>query len=280
MQYCCRARKSKEKKNPLCSMYITSIYRVGQYCVQHINTWSNRCIEDTYRSQIIHFIHPRMKIFFKKGKKNTALNVRWSSHRCTARHLQVVRCCHVKVLIAELQNRDRWPPKRASRNLWLSPLTCSNSQPKEAVTAAGPRVQPGTQSHGPRVFLQASRRHSVGTCHLFASCILSIGSIQYPVSCTRLHLQSASLVPPSTCSIQSPRRTVTCRAAFCSHLLCVVLPTQTENGDGRRGEWKTVGANLAQPWNRKHPVPVPLDVKTSSTEGPRIATANCLPARC
>lgn len=77
-------------------------------------------------------------------------------------------------------------------------------------------VQEFSQARSP---MQTSRRHSVGTCHLFASCILSIGSIQYPVSCTRLHLQSASLVPPSTCSIQSPCRTITCRAAFCWHLL-------------------------------------------------------------
>lgn len=39
----------------------------------------------------------------------------------------MVRCCHVKVLIAGLQCRDCWPRKRASRNLRHFTLVCGKS---------------------------------------------------------------------------------------------------------------------------------------------------------
>lgn len=122
----------------------------------------------------------------------------WSSHRCTARRLQVVRCCRVQVLIAGLQCRDCRPHKRASRNLQRFTQVCG-SQPKEAVTSAGPRVQPGTQFPRPHIFLQTSRRHRVGTCHFFF--ILFLFLFLHPPSW--LHPVYGSLYtapqPPAAC---------------------------------------------------------------------------------
>lgn len=87
----------------------------------------------------------------------------------------MVRRCRVKVLIAGLQCRDRCHTNELLATSDVSHYVVA-SQPKEAVTSAGPRVQPGAQFPGPHIFLQTSRRHSVGTCHFFFFSLLLASS--------------------------------------------------------------------------------------------------------
>lgn len=165
----------------------------------------------------------------------------------------MVRCCHVKVLIAGLQCRDRWPRKRASRNLRHFTLVCGKSAKRGSHigwSKSSARHTVPCATH-----LPADQQKAFGW-HLplffffnSSSCILRVGSVQYTVSCIRLysHLQSALLGTMFCCSIQRLYRTVTAEQLFAYTYCTAVLPTQTKNGDGRRGEWKTVGPHLAQP---------------------------------
>lgn len=60
-------------------------------------------------------------------------------------------------------------------------------------------------------------------------------------------LESTSQGTRSRCSIQRPHGTIPAGQLSAYTHCTAALPTQTGNGDGKRGEWKTVGPHLVQP---------------------------------
>lgn len=90
--------------------------------------------------------------------------LRWSSHRCTARHLQVVRCCHVKVLTAGLQCRWLLATSWASRS--LPALMRATRRLQQPQPSAGARVQPGSPT---ATHTLQGRSHSMAHVAYFSS---------------------------------------------------------------------------------------------------------------
>lgn len=98
----------------------------------------------------------------------------------------------------------------------------------------------------------ASCRSAEGICLALAPNffpLLLSSSTQVPCGCTLLHnhLQSTSLGTTSCCTTQRPHRAIPAGQLSAYTHCTAALPTQTGNGDGRNGEWKTVGPHLLQP---------------------------------
>lgn len=111
-------------------------------------------------------------------------------------------------------------------------------------------VQEFSQAHSSTAHASSCRpaegiRLAHATCFLLASSHLapsSTWSAARGSTCRVLHWSLRSPAASRARREPSPAEQLSA-CTYCA----VVLPTQTENGDGRRGEWKTVGASLAQP---------------------------------